>query len=122
MFSRDQAADPKDLNSGGRALAGFVRPYARAVQGIPKQMKFDREKGVFTFIYDADPAIKQATEIFVPRVQFPDDFTVSAEHGVVGLDPAAQLVRVSARERGEQTITITRKAMSGAAAAVSALS
>src|SRR6185436_2921552 len=29
IFSRDQQSEPKDINSGGRALAGFVRPYAR---------------------------------------------------------------------------------------------
>ncbi len=28
IFSRDQQTNPADINSGGRALAGFVRPYA----------------------------------------------------------------------------------------------
>jgi hypothetical protein len=118
VFSRDQQLDPKDVNSGGRALAGFVRPYARATQGVPKQMKFEREKGEFTFIYDADPAIKQPTEIFVPKLQFPDDFVVTAEQGIVSLDPAAQLVRVTARSVGECTITITRKRAGEATSAV----
>jgi hypothetical protein len=109
VFSRDQQSDPKDINSGGRALQGFVRPYVRATQGNPKRVRFDREKSEFTFVYDADPEIKQPTEIFVPKLQFPDDFTVTAENGVVHLNPESQLVTIAARIAGEQTITITRK-------------
>ncbi|MBI1212928.1 MAG: cellulase family glycosylhydrolase [Alphaproteobacteria bacterium] len=107
-FSRDQQADPKDINSGGRALAGFVRPYVRATQGMPKQMRFDRERGEFTFVYDADPAIKGPTEIFVPKLQFPDGFSVTT-NGDVQLDAENQLVTVAASAAGEQTITIARK-------------
>jgi hypothetical protein len=81
----------------------------RATQGDPKRMRFEREKGEFIFVYDADPEIKQPTEIFVPKLQFPDDFTVTAATGVVHLNPETQLVTVAARTPGEQTITITRK-------------
>jgi hypothetical protein len=109
VFSRDQQAEPDDVNSGGRALAGFVRPYARAVQGIPRSMRFEREKGVFTLVYHADPEIGAPTEIFVPKLQYPDDFVVTAETGDVSLDTDAQLVSVAARSAGEQTIVITRK-------------
>ena len=33
IYSIDQRSDPADINSGGRALKGFVRPYARVVAG-----------------------------------------------------------------------------------------
>jgi len=108
VFSRDQQAEPGDTNSGGRAVAGFVRPYARAVQGVPKQMKFEREKGAFTLVYVADPTITQPTEIFVPRIQFPGGVSVSA-NGTVALDEKDQLVRIAARNGGEQTITVERR-------------
>ena len=41
IFSRNQQADPEDVNSGGRALEAVVRPYARAVAGEPLRMTFD---------------------------------------------------------------------------------
>jgi hypothetical protein len=41
VFSRDQLANNQDINSGGRAIEGFVRPFVRAVQGVLKEMKFD---------------------------------------------------------------------------------
>ena len=71
IFSRDQQTDPADINSGGRALAGFVRPYARATQGIPRRMKFDRVSGTFEFIFECYPSATRSTEIFVPRIQYP---------------------------------------------------
>jgi hypothetical protein len=117
IFSRDQQGDAKNINSGGRALAGFVRPYVRATQGMPKSMRFDREKGEFSFIYEADPAIKQPTEIYVPKIQYPDDFVVVAENGVVHMDPESQLVTIAARTAGEQTITIARKSKGEATSA-----
>src|SRR5208283_5940271 len=70
IFSRDQQTDPADINSGGRALAGFVRPYARATQGIPRTMKFDRISGTFEFVFECDPSAAGSTEIFVPRIQY----------------------------------------------------
>src|SRR5579872_2187265 len=67
IFSRDQQTDSNDINSGGRALAGFVRPYALATQGTPRKMKFDRVTGLFDYTFEADPTAVGATEIFVPR-------------------------------------------------------
>ncbi|MCJ7559593.1 heliorhodopsin HeR, partial [Candidatus Bathyarchaeota archaeon] len=41
IFSRDQQDNPDDITSGGRALSGFVRPYARKTAGEPVSMSFD---------------------------------------------------------------------------------
>jgi hypothetical protein len=62
VFSRDQG--------GGRAEAGFVRPFVRACQGVLKEMKFERESGVFSFTFDADPAIDRPTEVCLPAAQY----------------------------------------------------
>ena len=42
IFSADQCLDPGDPDSGGRALEGFCRPFARRVQGRIRRMQFDR--------------------------------------------------------------------------------
>jgi len=66
-------------DSGGRALRGFVRPYARAVAGDILEMRFDARRGVFLLRYAPDPAVSAPTEIFVPELQFPRGFTIDAE-------------------------------------------
>ncbi len=74
VFSRDQRVDPNDINSGGRAAQGFVRPFVRACQGVLKEMRFDRESGEFSFMFDADASIDAPTEVYVPEVQYPNGF------------------------------------------------
>ena len=73
IFSRDQQHDPADINSGGRALAGLVRPYARKTAGIPQQMRWELATRTFDFTWQPDPAIDAPTEIFVPALHYPDD-------------------------------------------------
>jgi hypothetical protein len=92
IFSRDQQTDPSDINSGGRGLAGFVRPYARATAGEPLRMSFDRRRGRFEFVFRHDPAATASTEIFVPRLQYPSGYSVSVSDGTFVLDTEAQLL------------------------------
>jgi hypothetical protein len=70
IFSRDQQLDATDLDSGGRALDGFVRPYVEAAQGVLKVMRYEDSAASFSFDLDADPAIDAATVIYVPRRHF----------------------------------------------------
>lgn len=79
IFSPDQQTDPEDINSGGRALAGFIRPYVRFTQGRISTMRYDRNAGFFTLEFEADTSIKQATEIFVPELVFPENYQVKGE-------------------------------------------
>src|SRR5260370_27129827 len=90
IFSRDQQTNPNDINSGGRVLAGFVRPYAPATQGTPRQMKFDRVTGLFDYTFDAVPGGTLATEIFIPRLQYPRGCEIEVIRGVAQLDPDNQ--------------------------------
>ena len=73
---RTETGDAAD--AGGRALRGFVRPYARATSGEILEMRFDSRRGLFLFRYRPDPAIAAPTEIFVPELQFPRGFAVEA--------------------------------------------
>jgi hypothetical protein len=109
LFSVDQQADPADPDSGGRGLDGVVRPYARRVQGAPLSMRFDRERGEFSVELQADPAIAEPTEIFVPRRQYPQGFSVEVQDADVEAHPAEQRVLVRARKAGPLRVEIRRR-------------
>lgn len=78
IFSRDQK---NGKNDGGRAVKGFCRPYARKTAGKPVEMSFNRKKGKFSFVFEADAAVKAPTEIYVPSVQYPRGIAVTVTGG-----------------------------------------
>jgi glycosyl hydrolase family 5 len=106
IYSRDQGTGPNDPDSGGRAVKGFCRPYARRVQGEPKSVKFDFEKGTFTLIFDADPNVAEPTEIYVPPVHFPNGAKIDAPgcHATTN----GHIVELSADTAGEKIVRLTR--------------
>lgn len=81
IFSRDQQANPADLNSGGRALAAAVRPYAARIAGEPLEMSFDSRRKVFRLVFRHDPLISAPTEIFIPNLHFPAGVRVEVSDG-----------------------------------------
>lgn len=92
IFSRDQQTDPSDINSGGRALSAVVRPYAQKVAGEPLNMRFDPERGIFTFSFRHDSNITEPTEIFVPNSQFPAGYRVEVSDGEFDINRDEQTV------------------------------
>lgn len=106
IYSIDQRSSPNDINSGGRALEGFVRPYARMIGGRPLKMKFKRETGAFRFVYEA--VGDGDAEIFVPRLQYPNGFTVEVEGGSVIRDERNQSIHVKADLPGKVGVSIAR--------------
>jgi hypothetical protein len=109
IFSRDQHDASHGKDSGGRAVAGFARPYARATQGTPVEMRFDRATGVFSLLYDADPNVQAPTEIVLPETQYPDEFEVSAPGLTVELGAGERVLKVWAKAAGEKSVTVRRK-------------
>lgn len=105
IFSYDDLAQGDD---GARALHGFCRPYARAIAGTPRLMRFDDQSGVFTLVYEPDLALGQPTEIFVPNARYRSGYTVSLRSGRSECDAAMQLVRVWDSSPATQTIVIRR--------------
>ncbi|MGB3552641.1 MAG: hypothetical protein WA993_18320, partial [Candidatus Binatus sp.] len=95
-----------------RALAGFVRPYARATQGIPRRMKFDRTSGTCEFMFECDPSAARSTDIFVPRIQYPRGCAIEVSGGSVSveLDLDGQRAIVKSEQPGEVRVVIRRKA------------
>lgn len=90
IFSRDQQTDPNDIHSGGRALPGVVRPYARATAGEPLRMSFNYQSRIFDFEFRHDLAVQAPTEIFVPNYQYPDGYLVEVSDGSYQMDRESQ--------------------------------
>lgn len=107
IFSQDQV-EPGNPD-GGRATAGFCRPYARAVQGRLVEVAFDKAGGVFRLVWDADPAIAEPTEVFVPGLQFPNGFDLDVQGDWEEAGEAGdQLLVVKARSAGRLELRLTR--------------
>jgi len=111
LFSRDQQLVDwrKDINSGGRAIPGFCRPYVRCIAGTPRLMKFNRKKGTFLLEFEADEAISAPTEVYIPLIQYPKGFEVhctDAEWSIASDEP---LLFITHPKRKDITLKITRK-------------
>lgn len=90
IFSRDQQADPEDINSGGRALKSVVRPYPVTTAGTPVSLKFDYRSGNFEYQYLANVGLHTPTEFYLPSLQYPSGASFSVSNGRLELDAAHQ--------------------------------
>lgn len=117
IFSVDQIDDPRDPDAGGRAVAGFARPYAAAVQGRLRAMQFSREAGTFVLEYEADAAVPAATELVLPASQFPAGVEIVIDGPVTRCEDEAEpgVVRLLAHAAGTVRIACRRKAVPGKA-------
>ena len=105
------AADPQHLLDGSRAPQGWLRPYARRIQGTPLAMRFDRRRRRFTLRYAADPAVPAPTEIFLPCLQFPFGYRTAVTEGSARIQDGSQdlgdgILRVWADRKSAVTIVI----------------
>jgi len=107
IFSRDQRHDPADLDSGGRAVAGFCRPYVRACAGRPRTQRFDARSGRYVLEIDAD-ATGNPTLIYAPRCHYPGGPRVTASGGRVAA-AGEQLLAWINPVAGPQTLTLERR-------------
>jgi hypothetical protein len=88
-------------------VKGFCRPYARRVQGEPKEARFDSRSATFTLTFDAEPNLPAPTEIFVPLIHFPNGAKVDAPN--CDAEWIGQTVlQLRAKTRGPKTITVTQ--------------
>jgi hypothetical protein len=93
IFSRDQQVDRKDVNSGGRALSALLRPYPKATAGELMELSFDMKKRLFRMKYRHNTGIEAATEIFVPRFQYPGGYRVAVSDGIWEQDAVGQTLK-----------------------------
>lgn len=107
IYSKDQDTGPNDPSSGGRAVKGFSRPYARRIQGEPRSLKFDPFTHTLELSFDADPKLRAPTEIFVPLIHFPSGAKVDAPN--CDAEWIGQtILHVRAKTPGPKLITVTR--------------
>jgi Glycoside hydrolase family 5 C-terminal domain/Cellulase (glycosyl hydrolase family 5) len=110
IFSRDQQTDPKDIDSGGRALEAAVRPYVRATAGEPLHMSFDMKRNIFEFRYRHAPHITAPTEIYVPHFQYSRGYSVEVSDGTFEMQHDQQtLIYRHSMECEEHTIRVGPK-------------
>ena len=105
IFSRDQQDNPEDINSGGRALKGFVRPYLQSCEGTPLETTFTLETGAFLARYK--PSGQGEATLFVPVIQYPNGYSLSVKGGEATYDAASQKIGITAQTRDEVMISIT---------------
>ena len=74
VYSLDQPA--------GRAVKGFCRPYAQAVQGSLQRMFFCMSSGVFELQYKTDLEATEPTQIYLPKVQYPHGVAITFEGAI----------------------------------------
>ncbi|HUX99138.1 MAG TPA: cellulase family glycosylhydrolase [Candidatus Deferrimicrobium sp.] len=111
IFSRDQQTVDwqEDINSGGRAISGFCRPYTRRIAGTPLKVQFNRKKGTFRFEFTPDATISAPTEVYIPPIQSPNGYDVEcigAEWTVAQDEP---LLFISNPTMQTVTLLLTRK-------------
>ncbi len=112
----DPSRPPRGDNVKREKLRLLARPYPRAVAGTPKEFGYDPQSGEFTLTYStkppADGTLRRSldTEIFVPRINYPDGYAVDAQGARVVSRQGVRVLRLE-RERGagEVTVTLTRR-------------
>lgn len=92
IFSKDQQLDPKDINSGGRAIEGFCRPHYFHCAGIPLKMEFNYKEKAFYFEFEGDSSISAPTIIYVPKIQFPKGYEIELSEGEYDRNEEEQLI------------------------------
>jgi len=104
LFTND-----KDLSTVKRAKADLlIRPFARAVAGIPTAMAFDTGTKAFTLTYTARPS-SGLTEVFLPARQYPKGYAVTVTGATVTSKPGAAVLLLKAGQPGTVTVTVTRR-------------
>jgi len=79
-------------DGGGRAVVGFVRPYATRVAGVPTLMRWQPGRRRFSLAFRADAAARGGTEVFVPSHLARGGFAVRVSDGTWRHDAERQLL------------------------------
>jgi endoglycosylceramidase len=108
----DPSRAPRGDNVLHDKLALIERPYPRAVAGTPRSFGFDPATGEFTLVYaPTAPGGKRLehtidTEIWVPKVHYPDGYLPRVRGGRVVSEPDARVLRIE-RRRGAGRVELT---------------
>ncbi|MHA1147689.1 MAG: cellulase family glycosylhydrolase [Promethearchaeota archaeon] len=109
IFCIDQIDNPNDINSGGRAMSGWLRPFAPFIQGVPHKMEFNLKSGDFTLIFRADPSINAPTVIYVPRFQYSNGYNTIYHKCEIEEKISDQLIEIKSNKEQVVEYMIRRK-------------
>jgi endoglycosylceramidase len=100
LFTKDS-----DLRTLKQAKADIlVRPFARAVAGVPTAMSFSG--GVFALAWTARPGV---TEVVLPARQFPRGYAVTVRGATVVSRPGAAVLLLRTTRSGTASVSVARR-------------
>jgi endoglycosylceramidase len=102
---RDPTRPPRGDNVDTEQRAALVRPYARAVTGIPTRIAFDATTRRFTLRYRPRAGARALTLVDVPALVYPEGHRVTVSGGTIVRD-RARLIGVRAAGAGTVTVTV----------------
>ncbi len=113
----DPSKPPRGDNVKRDKLAVLERPYPRAVAGTPRSYGFDPETKRFDLVYTTAAPRGQGlgkrldrdllTEVFVPKIQYPDGYAVQVSGADVVSKPNARILRLERRRSDTVTVAVT---------------
>lgn len=107
IYSADQSTGDNDPDSGGRAVAGFARPYVRVWAGRPVAQRFVSETGRFTAELTVEAGIGDV-EIYAPIRVYPGGPAITVEGpGKAAYEAAAQIVRITPTADALMTVRLS---------------
>jgi hypothetical protein len=92
IYSPDQRTNPRDINSGGRALEAVVRPYPLLTAGDLIKSNFNPRSRVFKLVFQHDLNVSAPTEVYVPNFQYPHGFSVRVSDGRYEIQRSKQVL------------------------------
>ena len=114
----DPAKPPRGDNVLEDKLRAIVRPYPQLIAGTPEAWSFDRETKEFRATWTTDRvrggSFKRGSrsEVFVPRLQYPDGYRVQVSGARVRSKPDEQRLVLTTR-RGAQRVELTLTSRAG---------
>lgn len=107
IFSPDQQHNPEDIDSGGRAVEAFCRPYAQAVAGEALEQYFKPKTGYYRFCFRCSAAQAQsATHFYVPHYHYGQGYEVFLSSGRIEADVAKQSLDFYPEQEGKHTLEL----------------
>jgi endoglycosylceramidase len=113
----DASEPPHGDNVNRAKLKVLARPYPRAVAGTPTSFGFDPETRRFELVYEPRPpgppeiepifSRRILTEVFVPKVNYPDGYEVEVRGAEVVSEQDARVLKLRRSGTGEVDVAVT---------------
>ena len=103
---------PHGANVNRAKLKVLARPYPRAVAGTPQDFSFDPAARRFELTYStAAPAggklaRRLLTEVFIPKIQYPDGYRTKVDGAAVVSEPDAKVLKLQRTGTGDVTLVL----------------